>query len=247
LSESKIVSEDEDDYITAQLSMPMPAAAALATVATNTIDATPMETDAVYSTEPSRTASTPLQPAAATLQTATLATGPSAKSSSMLVPPTTSSHASSSYEDGFSPKPLNSVWVQLFVDNVEIGRATKVKLELGADVDDLATAVKQVYNNRLDGITAAELQVYAWKDTSPLRSDVHIDSALESGESIDSPIRVTARTPNQGMFIQHNQYHYCYCTCLMHFACFACFALHSIIAAWYTAMGNGFACHHQVC
>jgi hypothetical protein len=70
--------------------------------------------------------------------------------------------ASSSPED--DPKPLESVWVQLYVDGEKAGRATQVELDLGSNVDNLATAVKQVYSNKLAGVDAAELNVYTWDD-----------------------------------------------------------------------------------
>jgi hypothetical protein len=70
--------------------------------------------------------------------------------------------ASSSPED--DPKPLDSVWVQLYVDREKAGRATQVKLDLGSNVDNLAMAVKQVYSNKLAGVDAAELNVYTWDD-----------------------------------------------------------------------------------
>jgi hypothetical protein len=105
--------------------------------------------------------------------------------------------ASSSPED--DPKPLDSVWVQLYVDNVAVGSPAKLKLDIGADVFDLATAVKQVYKDDLDGISAPNLKVYKDEDfAKPLRGDENIDSKLGCGESLDNPIRVTARNPNQG-------------------------------------------------
>jgi hypothetical protein len=116
--------------------------------------------------------------------------------------------ASSSPED--DPKPLDSVWVQLYVDGEKVGRATQVKVDLGSNVDNLATAVKQVYSNKLDGIDVVDLDVYKDADfAKPLRGDEKIDSAFDCGESIDNPIRVTAQTPNQGkLFISVKSMNY---------------------------------------
>jgi hypothetical protein len=61
--------------------------------------------------------------------------------------------ASSSPED--DPKPLESVWVQLYVDGEKAGSPVKVKLERGGDVFDLATAVKQLLGDHLVGISAS--------------------------------------------------------------------------------------------
>jgi hypothetical protein len=109
--------------------------------------------------------------------------------------------ASSSPED--DPKPLDSVWVQLYVDNIEVGSPAKLKLERGGDVFDLAKLVKIEYSDRLEGTTAAELNVYKDADfAKPLRGDEKIDSAFGCSDGIDNPIRVTARTPNQGMLFK---------------------------------------------
>jgi hypothetical protein len=98
------------------------------------------------------------------------------------------------------PKPLDSVWVQLYVDGEKAGKPALVKLEPGAVVFNLATAVKQVYSNKLDGIDVVDLDVYK-DEAKPLRGDEKMDSTVDCGESIDNPIRVTARTPNQGTTI----------------------------------------------
>jgi hypothetical protein len=105
--------------------------------------------------------------------------------------------ASSSPED--DPKPLDSVWVQLYVDGEKVGRASTVELGPVANVDSLAKEVKKEYSDDLNGISAPRLKVY--KDAefaNPLPGNVKIDSTLGCGDSIDNPIRVTARTPNQG-------------------------------------------------
>jgi hypothetical protein len=98
------------------------------------------------------------------------------------------------------PKPLISVWVQLYVDNVEVGLETKVKLELGSDIDDLAAAVHQVYSDKLIGITAAELQVYKWDDAqrATMLDRGGIITDFCGGNTSKRPIRVTARRSNQG-------------------------------------------------
>jgi hypothetical protein len=76
--------------------------------------------------------------------------------------------ASSSPED--DAKPLNSVWVQLYVDGEKAGRPAKVKLDIVGDVFDLAMAVKQVYSNDLNGISAPRLSVYTWDDVKFLKT-----------------------------------------------------------------------------
>jgi hypothetical protein len=106
--------------------------------------------------------------------------------------------ASSSPED--DPKPLESVWVQLYVDGEKAGSPVKVKLERGGDVFDFATAVKQVNSNKLAGVDAAELNVYTWDDekySKPLDPGEIVTDAF-GGTDSKSPIRVMARMPNQG-------------------------------------------------
>jgi hypothetical protein len=96
---------------------------------------------------------------------------------------------------------LDSVWFQLYLDNVLNGGPAKVKLGLNADIYDLANAAKEARKATLEGIDAANLMVYNWDDEQferPLRSNKKIDSALGCGESLDRPIRIAALTPNQG-------------------------------------------------
>jgi hypothetical protein len=102
--------------------------------------------------------------------------------------------------DNQSPEPLASVWIQLYIDRKEAGHATKVKLRLGADVDDLAKLVKEEFKDKLGGISAAELMVYAY-------SDEPFTKLLDPGETVTSvyggvtsqrPIRVTAITGKRG-------------------------------------------------
>jgi hypothetical protein len=109
--------------------------------------------------------------------------------------------ASSSPED--DPKPLNSVWVQLYVDGEKVGSPAKLKLERGGDVFDLATAVKQVCSDDLVGISASRLEVYKSNaDPSvPMLDPGEIVTDTFGGTDSKSPIRVMARTPNQGMLL----------------------------------------------
>jgi hypothetical protein len=111
--------------------------------------------------------------------------------------------ASSSPED--DPKTLGSVWVQLYVDGEKAGNPAKLKLDIGADVFDLATAVKELLGDDLVGIAPNRLDVYKDEDfAKPLRGNEKIDNAL-GGENIDNPIRVMARTPNKGTLILINE------------------------------------------
>jgi hypothetical protein len=109
---------------------------------------------------------------------------------------------SSSNEDVLTLNPFTSVWVQLYVDNVKAGRATKVKMSLGADVYDLTMEVKLVCSNALVGIDATRLKVYKWNEeqfTDSLPGDGIIDIKEYGGGSLATPIRVAALTSNQGM------------------------------------------------
>jgi hypothetical protein len=106
--------------------------------------------------------------------------------------------ASSSPED--DPKPLDSVWVQLYVDGEKAGNPAQVKLELGSNIFNLATAVKQLLGDDLVGISASRLEVYKSNaDPSvPMLDPGEIVTDAFGGTNSKSPIRVMARTPNQG-------------------------------------------------
>jgi hypothetical protein len=110
--------------------------------------------------------------------------------------------ASSSPED--DPKPLDSVWVQLYVDGEKAGSPNEIEFAEGSKRDALRLAklVKEENSDDLVGIAATRLEVYKDEDfAKPLRGDEKIDSKLGCGESLDNPIRVTAQTPNQGTTI----------------------------------------------
>jgi hypothetical protein len=110
--------------------------------------------------------------------------------------------ASSSLED--DPKPLDSVWVQLYVDGEKAGKPALVKLEPGAIVFNLATAVKELLGDDLVGIAPNRLDVYK-SDADPfalMLDPGEIITDAFGGTNSKSPIRVTARTPNQGMLFR---------------------------------------------
>jgi hypothetical protein len=111
--------------------------------------------------------------------------------------------ASSSPDD--DPKPLDAVWVQLYVDNVEVGSPAYLEFAKRSKrfVSSLATLVKKVYKDDLDGISAPNLKIYksGADPFAPMLDPGEIVTDAFGGTNSKSPICVMARTPNQGMLI----------------------------------------------
>jgi hypothetical protein len=115
--------------------------------------------------------------------------------------------ASTSPED--DAKPLDSVWVQLYVDGEEVGYPTYLEFTKQSKrfVSSLARLVKKVYSDDLVGISAPNLKVYksGADPFAPMLDTGEIVTEAFGGTTSKCPIRVmaltpnTARMPNQGM------------------------------------------------
>jgi hypothetical protein len=105
--------------------------------------------------------------------------------------------------DNQSPEPLASVWIQLYVDSEKIGSPNELEFAEGSkrDVLRLAKLVVAEYNKRLDGISAAELMVYAYSDEpfTKLLDPGEIVTSVYGGITSQRPISVTVITRKRGM------------------------------------------------
>jgi hypothetical protein len=112
---------------------------------------------------------------------------------------------SSSPENESSPPiPLDSVWVQLFVNGDKVGTPAYLEFKRSKRiVFTLATLVKKMYKEDLAGISAPKLNVYAWDDeqfTAMLDPGEIVTKAV-GGVASNNPIRIVALTPNTGKTI----------------------------------------------
>jgi hypothetical protein len=104
-------------------------------------------------------------------------------------------------------KMLASIWYQLYIDNKKFGRSWKLKLERGANVADVATAVKNEYTKVVDVISGG-LSIHEWNDSTFCEVLDPATAARRaqypySGIHASAPYSVMALTTNQsiGTFI----------------------------------------------